>query len=107
MKYLGHPILNDVKYGGRKLGNLYKNHKLTLDKENDETNADLIKKRNIEEFINSNEIYITNEDNFTFTSCDYDSIDEICLHSLSYKWKEYYFETPDPYWVDQHLPLNN
>ena len=102
---MGHPILNDVQYGGRNLGNLYKNYKLSLDKESGETNADLIKKRDLEEFVNSSEKYIVNEENFTFANCDNNTIDEIFLHSFSYKWQDYYFETPKPYWTDKHLPL--
>lgn len=96
-----------MHYGGRNLGNLFKNYKLSLDKEHGETNADLIKKRDLEEFINTTDKYIDNEENFTFANAEINTVDEIFLHALSYRWKDYFFETPDPYWADKHLPLNN
>lgn len=105
---MGHSILNDVQYGGRNVGNLYKNYKLNLEgcDDKEQVHPDLIRKRDLEDFVNSSEKYIIDEENYTFANCENNTIDEIFLHSFSYKWKEYYFETPKPYWTAKHLPLN-
>ena len=93
-----------MQYGGRKVGNLYKNYKLSLEGEG--ANPDLMRKRDLEDFVNSSEKYVIDEESYTFAKYDADTIDEIFLHSLSYRWKDYYFETARPYWAEKHLPLD-
>ncbi len=118
MQYAGFPILNDINYGGRDVGNFYGKYtfghlnKKNEDKitENEEPNpekneiaqkndVDLVKRENKDETTANQEV----EDMLHYYRFDGTKLMEIFLHAKQYTFEQRVFETDDPYWAKQNF----
>lgn len=91
--YAGHPIVNDINYGGFFMGNCYLDNVFPQSAE-DRDNPELVKRR-------ENPIlhYVQQRDMTEYVVLDRTKAMEIFLHSKKYKLGDLEFETPDPYWA--------
>lgn len=99
LQHLGHPILNDVDYGGRWVGNLYGKYVLFHSEEAEEGCNLLIKRADPETKVENLEATTLDGEE---SSCR-EKCKEIFLHSKSYSIGENRFESPDPYWASPFL----
>lgn len=114
LRYSGHPIVNDLVYDGKSIGNLYKN---ILEKDC-VTDDHQLKKKNFADFEKNQENDQTIEGNKSddkqmfydqeniqndYTTGREDKIMEIWLHAKKYTLFGKEYETEDPYWANKEL----
>lgn len=103
LKSIGHPIVNDVNYGGIFIGNFF--HKF----EKEETpnlgikSHELLKKRS--EISDDNATEETFDNKNPHLKYKTEKVNEIWLHSSEYKFDKFVFKAKDPYWIQKDINL--
>jgi len=107
---VGFPILNDINYGGRSVGNFFGKYKLKAVSEisdSNTTNEENIEKPNAEKLLLVKREEVTYQplsldaenEMFRYEKFDGTKLMEIFLHSKRYTFDGRVFETEDPYWA--------
>ena len=112
LRYASFPILNDIGYGGRYVGNFYGKYKLkfhpTFEDKLESNQEQIIQKDNEGELgkresLDKNGDDIDVEDMLKYKRFDGTKLMEIFLHAKQYTFEERVFETEEPYWASKNF----